>query len=844
MAENPQDLGIGVPDTVVGETESATAPAGDETEPENSTHSEDDATTAAPRATRSGGKRPATVLQDTDVEGEVRNRATRAATEYFMKLGSEDALTIADLQRKHGLVHRTQLTRAIQRMRPFVTHFALAREFQNSLRVQAEIGGETATQTEEVTADLTDSADNYRGSGQPFAVYNEAMVHAASLVVEKGRKPAQAAEQVRKKFKIKLTGAAIKKHVQRHGVGPVNRAGRKYKLDEEAENQLVEIVLLMRKARLPTWGSIMKKICKGLISGTKYEGLFPNGEVSGSWWRRFVRRHSDKLAFSNSRKHELQRERWTTAENIATFYDNLENLLVELGIAVVNPQYDPTARWRKGATDQENSKCARVLIVKPDRLCSVDETEVTTNQSGGSHMGRTSSERIVRANDDFDHGETLTNKTSQRATMYGGSVANGFSLRPFVIFNCTPKLNWIVGAPVSTWINLTSHLNHTCACDWNESGGSTAEVFLNWLKCQFGDLEGPDGQPLLHDGPLFKASKEDPVVVLLDGHGSHWSKPVLEYCIEGGIHLVLRPPHTSHVSQGEDVINFRKLKHKIRVACGELLAIRAFSVLRGDSGRPDNVVLTNKDLMECVKVPWEEAFAISSCRSAWAVTGFEPATRRVYWELHDAEVAKRLQSERTQMATGLNVNNFTLNSIAPEKTLARKELEENLATELEGMTDEQRDQLLDEVGERRVGGALNSSQLWRHPGGVTGRIASKLVFDDAQGRAQKQQETETRRAEKQTRDAERRQAAAPMIEHVKAIVRQKGWQTGGRGCLTAEMLKDVLLVMNAPAKAGEKVADLSERVKNLLQWKQDVGFPGDAPAPQVPQQAPPVPDLD
>ena len=70
--------------------------------------------------------------------------------------------------------------------------------------------------------------------------------------------------------KIKLTGAAIKKHVQRHSIGPVNRAGRKYKLDEEAENQLVEIVLLMRKAHLPTWGSIMKKICKGLISGTKY----------------------------------------------------------------------------------------------------------------------------------------------------------------------------------------------------------------------------------------------------------------------------------------------------------------------------------------------------------------------------------------------------------------------------------------------------------------------------------------------------------------------------------------------------------------------------------------------
>ncbi len=39
-----------------------------------------------------------------------------------------------------------------------------------------------------------------------------------------------------------------------------------------------------------------------------------------------MRRHADKLAFSNARKHELQRERWTTADNLKTFYDNLFQL--------------------------------------------------------------------------------------------------------------------------------------------------------------------------------------------------------------------------------------------------------------------------------------------------------------------------------------------------------------------------------------------------------------------------------------------------------------------------------------------------------------------------------------
>ncbi len=51
------------------------------------------------------------------------------------------------------------------------------------------------------------------------------------------------------------------------------------------------------------------------------------------------------------------------------------------------------------------------------------------------------------------------------------------------------------------------------------------------------------------------------------------------------------------------------------------------------------------------------------------------------------------------LATGLNINKFTLNLIAQEKSLALKELEDNLEAELEGLDDDQSDEVLDEVGE-------------------------------------------------------------------------------------------------------------------------------------------------
>ncbi len=97
---------------------------------------------------------------------------------------------------------------------------------------------------------------------------------------------------------------------------------------------------------------------------------------------------------------------------------------MELKIASLNGEYDPKARWSKGSSVENQHRCCRIIIDKPDRLCSVDETEVTTNMSGGSTMGRTSSERIVKARDEFDKGETITNKISQCASMYGGSFAS------------------------------------------------------------------------------------------------------------------------------------------------------------------------------------------------------------------------------------------------------------------------------------------------------------------------------------------------------------------------------------------------------------------------------------
>ncbi len=132
--------------------------------------------------------------------------------------------------------------------------------------------------------------------------------------------------------------------------------------------------------------------------------------------------------------------------------------------------------------------------------------------------------------------------------MYGGSFANGVSLCPFCIFNCAPLLSWTLGGPTSNALAANGK-HYSMAWTYNESGGATGTTFLDFIKAQFGSLKDAEGNDFkLHDqGLFFTASKEDPVILVVDGHGSHFTPEVLDFCIANGIHLVLRQQHTSHV---------------------------------------------------------------------------------------------------------------------------------------------------------------------------------------------------------------------------------------------------------------------------------------------------------
>ncbi len=77
------------------------------------------------------------------------------------------------------------------------------------------------------------------------------------------------------------------------------KQGRALKVELQLLNIMLLSQLLMRKARLPTWPSIMQKVCKGLMEGTKYAMLFLHREHGDQWWQWFVQHHKQAACKNN-----------------------------------------------------------------------------------------------------------------------------------------------------------------------------------------------------------------------------------------------------------------------------------------------------------------------------------------------------------------------------------------------------------------------------------------------------------------------------------------------------------------------------------------------------------------
>ena len=89
----------------------------------------------------------------------------------------------------------------------------------------------------------------------------------------------------------------------------------------------------------------------------------------------------------------------------------------------------------------------------------------------------------------------------------------------------------------------------------SDNGWITKELFYEWFK-MFAEMIPP----------------LRPVLLVLDGHGSHITIDVIEYARSKEIHLLCLPSHTSHILQPLDVGVFKSFKSFFSKACRQYMA--------------------------------------------------------------------------------------------------------------------------------------------------------------------------------------------------------------------------------------------------------------------------------
>ena len=161
----------------------------------------------------------------------------------------------------------------------------------------------------------------------------------------------------------------------------------------------------------------------------------------------------------------------------------------------------------------------------PSRVWNMDETGVSTVQRPT---------KIVAIKGIRTVGKMTSGERGTTVTVVCAFSAAGSYLPPMFIYPRKRMLaQLLTGAPPQS-----------IGCK-SDSGWTDASLFLDWLK---------------HFASFTCCSKDNPHVVILDGHHSHKTLAAVNFAREKGIHLLTLPPHSTHKLQPLDVTFFKSLK--------------------------------------------------------------------------------------------------------------------------------------------------------------------------------------------------------------------------------------------------------------------------------------------
>ena len=218
------------------------------------------------------------------------------------------------------------------------------------------------------------------------------------------------------------------------------------------------------------------------------------------------------------------------------------------------------------------------ILNNPAAIYNCDETGLPLNPDSGKVVDAVGSK----------HPSYITGEGKSQFTVLACSNATGTALPPFIVLD-DKNLNFKFthGEVPGTLYGLSSN------------GWMNQDLFDGWFTNHF----------------LQYAVPQRPIVLLMDGHSSHFSPATITLAAHNQVLLFVLPPNTTHITQPLDRACFAPLKASWRETCHRFMTTN-----------PGKRV-TKYDFCRLFSESWYKSMTMSNITASFRVTGIYPFDR-------------------------------------------------------------------------------------------------------------------------------------------------------------------------------------------------------------------------
>ena len=244
------------------------------------------------------------------------------------------------------------------------------------------------------------------------------------------------------------------------------------------------------------------------------------------------------------------------------------------------------------------------IFNNPMRIYNCDETGMPLNPKGVKVVAKTGCKNV----------SSISGDTKTQITVLACTCATGIALPPLVIFDrktLNPEMT--VGEIPGTLYGLS------------KTGWINRELFFQWFYRHF----------LVYCPPIR------PLLLLMDGHSSHYCPDVITAAAQEKVILFTLPPHTTHLAQPLDVGCFSPLKSCWKQVC--------HNFYKRNPGR----VVSRYDFSHLFSEAWMLAMSQKNIRAGFSATGVYPFNPRKVQDQICKENPSAFHPESLPHRTGL-----------------------------------------------------------------------------------------------------------------------------------------------------------------------------------------------